>query len=133
MIRGDSGSGKSDLALRCIGMAAGGIAGEPAFLVSDDQVVLRRDASGIMVSPPPTIAGRLEVRGVGIVEVEHVGAARLALVVDLVEPAAVERLPQERHCLIDDVRIPVLRLAPFEASAPLKLLLCLRRVMRQNP
>ncbi len=63
----------------------------------------------------------------------HVGAARLALVVDLVEPAAIERLPQAQHCLIDDVRIPVLRLAPFEASAPLKLLLCLWRVMQQNP
>jgi len=86
-----------------------------------------------MVSPPPTIAGRLEVRGLGIVEVAHVGAARLALVVDLVEPAAVERLPQAQHCLIDEVRIPVLRLAPFEASAPLKLLLCLWRVMQQNP
>ena len=133
LIRGASGSGKSDLALRCIGMAAGGVAGETAILVSDDQVVLSRDASGIVVSPPPAIAGRLEVRGLGIVEVAYVDRARLALVVDLVAPDVVERLPPELHCLIDDVRVPVLQLTPFEASAPLKLLLCLRRVMQQNP
>jgi HPr kinase/phosphorylase len=133
LIRGASGSGKSDLALRCLGLPAGPLTGEVARLVADDQVVVTRDGTGLLVSAPPTIAGRLEVRGVGIIEVGDVKPARLALVVDLVPPAAVSRLPERRWCSLEGVEVPMVVLTPFEASAALKVLLCLRGVSAQNP
>jgi serine kinase of HPr protein (carbohydrate metabolism regulator) len=133
LIRGASGSGKSDLALRCLGVPAGLLTGGVARLVADDQVVVTRDAHGVRLSAPPTIAGKLEVRGLGIVEVGQVEAAQLALVVDLVAPASVERMPDEQTCTIAGFEVPLIALAPFEASAPLKLLLCLRRFSAPNP
>ena len=127
LIRGASGSGKSDLALRCIGMPAGPLAASAARLVADDQVLISPAAGGLIVSPPPTIAGRLEVRGLGIVEVQHVSRARLALIVDLVAPNQVQRMPEDRRVTLAGVDIPAIELAPFEASAAIKLLLCLAR------
>ncbi len=62
LLRGPSGSGKSDLALRLID---GG-----AQLVADDQTLLRRAGGRVLASAPPAIAGLLEVRGVGVVRVE---------------------------------------------------------------
>jgi HPr kinase/phosphorylase len=113
LLRGQSGSGKSDLALRLIE--------DGARLVADDQTELRRDGAGIVASAPPAIAGRLEIRGVGILAARSVASAPLALVVDLVPAASVERLPEARHCDYLGCAVPLLRLAPFEASAPAKL------------
>jgi len=113
LLRGPPGSGKSDLALRLID---GG-----ARLVADDQTELRRSGAGIVVSAPPEIAGLLEIRGIGIVPCPTTAAAPLCLVVDLVKPDSVERLPDPRHCRYLDCDIPVLALAPFEASTPAKL------------
>ncbi len=133
LIKGGSGSGKSDLALRCLGLPAGPLTGQAARLVSDDQVILTRQGQGLLLSAPASIAGRLEVRGVGIVDVGDVTPAWLALVIELVPPDVVERMPEERRCVIEGVEVPVVALTPFEASAPLKLLLCLRRFNSRNP
>ena len=133
LFRGASGSGKSDLALRCLGLPAGSLIGQSARLVADDQVILTRDGSGLSVSAPPTIAGRLEVRGIGIITVGAVTPARLALVVDLVPPQSVERMPELGWCRIDGVDVAAIALTPFEGSAALKVLLCLRGVRAQNP
>lgn len=133
LFRGASGSGKSDLALRCLGLPAGPLIGLPARLVADDQVILTRDGSGLNVSAPPTIAGQLEVRGIGIIAVGAVAPARLALVVDLVPPQSIERMPELGWCRIEGVDVPVMALTPFEGSAALKVLLCLRGVRAQNP
>ena len=63
MIVGPSGSGKSDLALRLL---------DRGFrLVSDDQTIVRRDGGRLLASAPPSIAGKLEIRGIGIVDMEH--------------------------------------------------------------
>jgi len=53
--------------------------------------------------------------------VDAAAEARIALVADMTEPHAIERLPDRRHCDIDGVSIPWLALAPFETSAPAKL------------
>ncbi len=122
LIRGPSGSGKSDLALRFLYLARRGPAAiEAPRLVSDDQVVLSRADGVIRAAPPPTIAGKLEVRGIGIVELKWAADADLVLVVDLVDSEHVERMPP--HETADILGIPVrrLQLAPFEASAPIKL------------
>src|SRR5690606_31025793 len=107
LLRGPSGSGKSDLALRLID---GG-----ARLVSDDQVMLTETAGVLRAAPPPAIAGRMEVRGLGIVSLGHLPEAEIVLLVDLVVGTEVERLPEPRTCRIGGVDVRVLALAPFEA------------------
>lgn len=129
LIRGPSGAGKSDLALRCIAAAPLAACPVRAELVSDDQVVLTRTDRGIDASPPATIAGKIEVRGVGIVAMPYRPSARLVLVVDLVSAAEVPRYPlQPASAELLGVVVPRIGLAPFEASAPVKLLLALAAV-----
>ena len=118
LLRGPSGSGKSDLALRLID---GG-----AMLVADDRVVLSRRGREVVAEAPPAIAGRLEVRGFGIVRLCHAGPAPLRLVVELTPQDEVERLPKAAETVLLGVAVPVMNLAPFEASAPAKLRLALR-------
>ena len=126
LIRGPSGSGKSDLALRCIASAPLPHVPHRAELVADDPVALTRTYDGIDVSAPPAIAGKLEVRGLGVLEMPYRASARLALVIDLVPPDEVPRYPLEEVTTIFLGRaVPTLRLAPFEASSPAKLALAL--------
>ena len=69
LITGPSGCGKSDLALRLL---------DRGFeLVSDDQTIVKRDGDRLVATAPPNIAGKLEVRGIGIVEVETSAICRL--------------------------------------------------------
>lgn len=128
LLRGAPGSGKSDLALRFISLF-GAQDGNPqgACLVSDDQVLLSREDRQIGARSPETIAGQLEVRGVGIVEVPHCQWTPLVLVVDLVAGEDMPRLPPDPlpHEDFLGVHIPVLKLNPFEISSPVKLKLVL--------
>jgi HPr kinase/phosphorylase len=125
LLRGPSGSGKSDLALRLID--------EGARLVADDQTELRLIGGALRMSAPPTIAGKLEARGVGILDAPSVKSAALHLVVDLVPSAAVERLPEPQTCEFLGCRVPLLALSPLEASAPAKLRFVLRALRAQAP
>jgi serine kinase of HPr protein (carbohydrate metabolism regulator) len=122
LLRGPPGSGKSDLALRLID---GG-----AALVADDQVVLTTEDGGLIARPPDSIAGRLEVRGVGIETVAAVERAIVALVIDLVPPGQVDRLPAPACCRLLGVSMPRFDLAPFEASAPAKVRVAVRAATR---
>jgi HPr kinase/phosphorylase len=113
LLRGAPGSGKSDLALRLLDRGA--------LLVADDQTRLVLRGGSVVASAPETIAGRIEVRGVGILPAPSVAEAPLRLVVDLVSPDRVERLPEHRTARLLGIEIPLLSLAPFEASAAVKL------------
>ena len=106
LLRGPSGSGKSMLALRLMDEAGSGLSPEgmsaiSAGLVSDDQVCLRLADGALFASAPATIAGLLEVRGLGIVEVPHmVVQTRLVMVIDHAPLATLEHLPADgRTCL----------------------------------
>ena len=125
LLRGPSGSGKSDLALRLIDAGA--------RLVADDRSRLWRDGDAILVAAPDTIAGLIEVRGMGILRLNPLPVARLALVVDLVAPQHVERLPDPSSETIFGLAIPVVAIAPFEASASIKLRLALTALTNQEP
>ena len=118
LLRGPSGSGKSDLALRLIDAAA--------RLVADDQSELVRLGDRIVVRPPAAIAGLLEVRGIGIIRLAPLMEAPLALLADLVPAEAIERLPPPRLERILGLDLPLIAVAPFEASAVAKLRLALR-------
>ena len=123
LLRGPSGAGKSDLALRLI--EAG------ARLVADDQTALVRRGNSVIASVPARIAGLIEARGVGIVKLARdqlVARAPLALLVDLAPPEHIERLPEPAQESLLGVALPVLVLAPFEASASAKLRLALTRI-----
>lgn len=133
LIRGPSGSGKSDLALRCISMAPSALIQDQARLVADDQVLIERSDGGLTATSPAPIRGKLEVRGIGIVAVEAVPVARLVLVVDLVAQADVERFPlTEPRVSLLGCELALLRLAPFEVSSAVKLLLALERARERR-
>lgn len=126
LIRGASGAGKSDLALRCLSLAPSRLLPHVADLVSDDQVRLRLQNGKIFASAPVELKGMLEVRGLGILRVPAVEMAEVVLIADLVASETVERLPDPWP--VADIlghKVPVLRLWPFEASAPIKLLMAL--------
>jgi serine kinase of HPr protein (carbohydrate metabolism regulator) len=132
LLRGPSGSGKSDLALRFLFLARRGPAAlDPPTLVADDQVLIRRNGNTLTAEAPATIRGKLEVRGVGIVDVKSVTEAELVLVVDLVSETEVERLPDiEATVPLLGLQIAAIRLIAWEPSAPIKLALALARARR---
>ena len=119
LLRGAPGAGKSDLALRLI-------EGE-AQLVADDQVALTSTGEALLAAPPARIAGLLEVRGIGVVSMEFVQQCPIHLVVDLVQPDTVERMPEAATVDLCGHRIARVMLAPFEASTPSKVRLALTR------
>ena len=119
LITGPSGAGKSDLALRLIDRGA--------RLVSDDYTEVQRDGTGLVASPPATIAGKIEIRGVGIVEMDYVIGVRLALVIDLTGEVA--RMPKGgKRVTVEEIALPVLWLSAVEASAPIKVEMALARL-----
>ncbi len=127
VLRGTSGAGKSDLALRFLSGQSHfpGLAADRG-LVADDQTLLCVEQGCLMASAPAVIVGQIEVRGLGLVRIGHVGKARVRLAIDLVPAANVERFPLNNE-MVEWLghQVPVRRLAPFEASAPLKLALWL--------
>jgi serine kinase of HPr protein (carbohydrate metabolism regulator) len=112
LIGGRPGMGKSDLAFRLVDRGA--------LLISDDYTIVRRVAGVATASAPATIIGKIELRGVGIVELETAQEVPVALLVDLDERPERQPEPGETR-LVAGVAIPVLRLAGLEASAPLKV------------
>lgn len=89
LITGASGAGKSLLALDLLDHAA--LAGRPAHLVADDQVLIEADGGALLAAAPPTTAGLIELRGRGIVARSHRTPATIHLLLDLVE--GLDRLP----------------------------------------
>jgi len=118
LISGPSGSGKSDLALRLIDRGA--------RLVSDDYTIVRRVKGQLLARAPETIAGRMEVRGLGIIEFDRVDDVPVGLVVDLGAP--VERMPEAiDSVVVAGVTLPSVALHGHESSTPIKVELALER------
>jgi HPr kinase/phosphorylase len=123
LLRGPSGAGKSDLALRLVE--------DGARLVADDQTGLIQEGGRLVGTPPGPLADLLEVRGVGIVKLgrtQLLARVPIALLVDLVPPDRIERLPDPAHEDLLGVELPLMTLTPFEASAPAKLRLALEQI-----
>ncbi len=129
LIRGPSGSGKSDLALRVLALRPGPLVPQQPMLIADDRVLVVRRTGVLFLECPNTIIGLIEVRGVGIMRVPSIAAARLVLVIDLMGQDDVPRMP-EAGAEVEICGVPVhhVRLAPFEQSAPLKLVLAIENV-----
>lgn len=119
LITGPSGSGKSDLALRLI---------DRGFtLISDDQTIVRRKDKRLIASAPPQIAGKLEIRGIGIMDMDWQSDVPVALLVELT--SEIQRLPDDdRERPILGVALPLISVDAMAASAPSKVVLALDRL-----
>jgi len=119
LISGPSGSGKSDLTLRLL---------DRGFtLVSDDQTIVKREGERLIASAPPTIKGKLEIRGIGIVEMDTVETAPIALYVELT--SEIVRLPDDRRERpVLGVNLPLISVDAQTASAASKVSLALDRL-----
>lgn len=124
LIEGRSGAGKSDLALRLIDRGAA--------LISDDYTVLMRSARKLLATPPATIAGKIEVRGLGIVDMPYRDRVAVSLLVELVDE--VERMPPEPQTRrIAGIDVPVVAMNGHDASGPIKVELALKRLASSTP
>lgn len=111
LIRGASGCGKSRLALGLIDAAGAGLL-PLARLVGDDRLLLQALNGRLLVRPAPSLAGLLEVRGLGIRRLPFEAAAVVALVVDLgAGDAARMPAPAAQKVVLDGITLPRLPVA----------------------
>ncbi|MEH6756848.1 MAG: HPr kinase/phosphatase C-terminal domain-containing protein [Parasphingorhabdus sp.] len=121
MISGPSGSGKSDLALRLIDRGA--------TLISDDYVELRLDQGRILLNAPANIEGKIELRSLGIFDCPHVSDIPLMMQV-LLKPTTA-RFPMDSQTeTIMTMAVPTITLNAAEASAPIKVEMALRQLLK---
>jgi len=90
-------------------------------LVADDRVVVCAGGDGLVVAPPPRLAGLIELFGIGITRTAYRDTARLALVVQLVDRQAVVRMPDTAWWSCAGVDVPLLKLHAFDLSTPDKI------------
>lgn len=121
LIRGPSGAGKSDLALRLID---GG-----ARLVADDYCEAEAKFDHLIVTVPATIAGKIEMRGFGILTLPFHPEISVGLVVDLLPEAEIPRMPDQPTCTIEGVTLPRLYVNAFAASAAAKVRIVLSALL----
>jgi serine kinase of HPr protein (carbohydrate metabolism regulator) len=96
-------------------------------LVSDDQTVVKRRSDRLIASAPPTIAGKLEIRGIGIVELETVSDVPVSLIVELT--SEIQRLPDDsRERPLLGIAVPLISVDAMTASAASKVALGLDRL-----
>lgn len=119
LLLGESGAGKSDLALQLID--AGGL------LVADDQTLVTAEEGRLLASAPEVLRGRMEVRGLGVVGQPALVSVALALAVELKPAAEIERLPESRTLELLSVPLPRIAIDPGAASALARVRLALEQ------
>jgi serine kinase of HPr protein (carbohydrate metabolism regulator) len=112
LLMGPSGAGKSDLALRLM---------RDGFrLVSDDYSRLFVSGKALYATPPKTIEGLMEIRGIGIETALMRPLTQLNLAIWL-QAEPLERLPYSETTPVLGHFLPTLRLNPFETSLGAKI------------
>lgn len=115
VIEGPSGAGKSDLALRLIDRGA--------LLVADDRTLVTLEGGRAVARCPATIAGLLEVRGVGLLRFPHLAAAPIALAVLCADRP--ERMPEPALRLFEGYPVTRVTVNPCAPGAPIVVELAL--------
>jgi HPr kinase/phosphorylase len=123
LILGPPGAGKSDLALKLIDQPGYGLSSKltRSELVADDQVVIARRGKKLAASAPPALGGKLEIRGLGIVDVKAKPKVMLTLVVKLQAHAHIERMPDSSTFEILGISLPVVEIDGATTSAMARL------------
>ncbi len=119
LIRGQSGIGKSDLALRLIDSGA--------TLISDDLTICKKIGDYLYLYPHSKTKGLLEVREIGIMTVPYVENIKLTLVVELVEQEF-ERIPRMMSCNIFGIKFPKIKIFGKSSSAVAKIKIKLNQI-----
>ncbi len=114
LLRGKSGAGKSDLALRLIHQGA--------TLIADDQTEIVHHGDTLTMTVPKALQGKLEIRGVGIIDIDFCPKHSLDLLINLKNWKDIERLPEEIKENLEGVSLPRYDIDPFEISAVEKIL-----------
>lgn len=118
LIAGESGAGKSSLALALIDRGA--------TLIADDQTVLSATNDRLFASPPARLAGQIEVRNLGIMSIQHNAAIPVALGLLLCGDAP-RFVDSPALWRIDNVAIPAIALWPDGPNLAIKAELALRQ------
>lgn len=125
LLRGESGAGKSDLALRFLHLQNTNTQNQDHCLVADDRVIVSCKQGKLIARAPENIEGLIEVRGIGLIPCKFVPQAELKIVADLVPQEQVPRMQypycEDSYTEIEGLRIPCIKIFPFETSAPIKL------------
>ena len=106
LILGPSGSGKSNLSLKLIGLGG--------QLVSDDKTILKRQQKSILASCPSSIKGQIEARGIGVLHLPAIEVVKLALVIDLGKQTN-ERIPAYENYSILGLNLRLIFSSPLDA------------------
>lgn len=123
LIEGPPGSGKSDLVLRLLDAPGYGLGNLElrGRLVSDDQTVIEKRGTALFAASPKPIAGLFEIRGQGIVKVDHLPEVKLALAVKILPAGEIERMPEPAFRHIAGIALREIGIDPAKASAPARI------------
>jgi HPr kinase/phosphorylase len=113
LICGKPGMGKSSLALQLMDRGA--------LLVADDQTHLSLETGQLVAAPPPALEGMIEVRGIGLCPFPFKPKSSLKLCVEICEAAELERLPETLFVEYYKMKVPLLKLGPYELLGAIKV------------
>ena len=111
LLRGASGSGKSDLTLRMIDHGG--------TLIADDRTLIYSNQTHIFLAPHENIAGQIEVRGIDIIKVPYIKLACCDVILDLCN--TYPRYRTEKTCFFYEKMLNYYKINPFEKSILAKL------------
>lgn len=118
-ILGESGVGKSDLALRLIDSGA--------TLISDDITLLSKNNYDILLYGLSKTKGLLEVREVGIITVPYIEGIKLRLIVEL-RDSDLERIPERKYVRMLGKNFPKIEINGKNSSSVAKIKIKLNEI-----
>lgn len=119
LIEGSSGSGKSSLAMGLIERAER--CGLNAAFVADDRFLLTSNEGKLIANVPDTIAGKIEVRGYGIVDLPHQHSCEISVVVRIKADEDIKRMPEKSSVLIQNISLPLVEVPARHEEAAARI------------
>lgn len=121
LIEGQSGSGKTSLALAAIQA----IRGQNSFaaMVADDQCLIESCNGRLIATCPPVLSGITEMRNLGIIKCPALSSAVIDIVIKLVPHAEIERMPEPKSVEIAGVKLPLYALPRCQTAVSMPIML----------
>ena len=108
LLEGPAGSGKTSLSLGLLEHAL--LRGIEGNLVSDDQAFLSNKSGKLIAEAPEALRGKVEIRGLGLIDINYRPSTQVHLVAKLVEAGQVERMPEPQSACLLNVELPLILL-----------------------